>query len=153
MKLDICADDGTLLETNYEKQFLEPAPIPIATEVLPSGEQIVPNVEKPVKFTNSDKPGKKSKLPEPEKIKNFAYCKFPLMNQYYYIGDSITRREKPIDPNSAEYISARNGDSEIQEIEKEKNLDSKENREPFVEGGVELEEPFINIPQYPDNEE
>lgn len=149
MKLDICADDGTLLEPNYEKEFLDPISV---SEVNPSVEQVPTETDKSKKITSTDKSGKKIKTLEAPKVKNFAYCKFPLLNQYYYIGDSIARREKPMEILAPEELANRNGNSEIQKIESEKNKQSKESAEAFVEGGVELEESFINIPQYPDTE-
>lgn len=149
MKLDICADDGTLLEPNYEKEFLDPISV---SEVNPSVEQVPTETDKSKKITSTDKSGKKIKTLEAPKVNNFAYCKFPLLNQYYYIGDSIARREKPMEILPPEELANRNGNSEIQKIESEKNKQSKESAEAFVEGGVELEESFINIPQYPDTE-
>lgn len=149
MKLDICADDGTLLEPNFEKEFLDPISV---TEVNPSAEQVPLDTDKAKKITSTDKSGKKIKTLEAPKLKNFAYCKFPLMNQYYYIGDSIARRDKPMEISPPEELATRNGNSEIQKMETEKNKQNKEAAEPFVEGGVELEESFINIPQYPESE-
>ncbi|PJD99493.1 MAG: carboxypeptidase, partial [Leptospira sp.] len=83
MKLDICADDGTLLEPNYEKEFLDPISV---SEVNPSVEQVPTETDKSKKITSTDKSGKKIKTLEAPKVNNFAYCKFPLLNQYYYIG-------------------------------------------------------------------
>jgi membrane peptidoglycan carboxypeptidase len=155
MKLDICADDGTLLEQNWEKEFLEVSQ-DLPSDIIPSEGNSISNSSVPISKINVLKNDKnKIKELEKPKVKNFAYCKFPLINQYYYIGDSIVRREKPIVEIDNEDIAAREGQTEIHKIEEKKENNSKpiEPFEPFQEGGVELDEPFINTPQYPNIEE
>jgi membrane peptidoglycan carboxypeptidase len=134
LKLDICADDGTQLENDYQEVFLT--------------------------------------LNGESSMQNPRFCKYPLFAQYYYIGDTPPRRSieipLPQKPDSEpEDTQAREGESEIQKIDKIKeNLEEKKpnpsslpDRDPFTpdglpplpvtEGGVELEEPFINTPREP----
>ncbi|WCL50394.1 transglycosylase domain-containing protein [Leptospira sp. GIMC2001] len=151
LRLDICADDGTQLETDWEKEFLASTPSVISSPVTE---------EKESKTAKKD-PKEAIEKVEP-KIPNPRYCKFPLFGQYYYIGDGAPRREiAVVRPTLENYDpEAREGESEVNEIDKENpsttngnntKEDSIEQAEPVREGGVELDEPFIDNPAIPDN--
>lgn len=142
LKLDICADDGTQLETDWEKEYLEI----VRVDTVP---------------TNPAPTSSKSPSMEVEKKKNPKYCKFPLFGQYYYIGDGAERRFIPVEnpqpslssiPDDTAESEPLEGVSEINKIDiiqKDPNAPGiSAPSEPVREGGVELEEPFIDTPGY-----
>lgn len=140
LKLDICADDGTQLEADWEKEFIEVA-------------LVEPNPTIPESTVS------KTPKTEVEKKKNPKYCKYPLFGQYYYIGDGAERRYIPVEttqPGAVTHSEEGNSDSRegVSEINKIDSAQEDPNApgisspsEPVREGGVELEEPFIDTPE------
>jgi len=125
--MDICTDDGTILETDWEKPYLEIPP------------KISNETQGPV-----------------EKVPNPNFCRLPALKQYFYVGELPPRREvqklsmndKRKESNEAE---ASSGETEITRIDVSEKLQTNPELEngaplPVREATVELKESYYHEP-------
>ncbi|MCC5814932.1 MAG: penicillin-binding protein [Leptospira sp.] len=160
LKLDVCTDDGTQLENDWDKEFITLA-IPSPTNLNSDPDlnsDPNPNEESPAPELdiNSRDMKKRSqnaeKTTEENKVKNPRYCKLPAFAQYYYIGEGAQRRKitEPIFTDEGVLIASREGVSEINVMDTSETAKIEPGlTDPFApvrEGAVELDEPFMDTP-------
>jgi penicillin-binding protein 1A len=162
LKLDVCTDDGTQLENDWDKEFIALS-VPISSNP-DSDPNTNPNLEgnpednapSPELDSNPGEPKQRAPLaekkPEENKVKNPRYCKLPAFAQYYYIGEGARRRKisEPILTDEGVLIASREGLSEINVMDTTESEKIEPGlTDPFApvrEGAVELDEPFMETP-------